>query len=420
MLYWITLCFNYLLFALSFSFPRRKHKWVFGNYVIDQFGDNPKYMFLYVRKYHPDIRAIWITRNERIYQELRQKGLEVYKTHSIHGLYHCLTAGVYLYNTFPADINYFTSGGALLVNMWHGVGLKTIEFSITRGSLANCYYHKLRGYRLHMPWRFKRPDYLLSSSPFQSAPFSKAFRIPEDRCLNFGYPRNDVMVMPEAVRLELLAKYDHPDTIPYIHKLRAFKKVLIYMPTWRDSPDFLRDLGLDMQRINAILRAKDELLILKMHVNTANIPVEGLSNIWIFPWNLDVYAIFPYTHTLITDYSSVLYDYILLPDKEVILFTFDMKKYLAEREFNYPFLPNVAGLVVEDLETFYQTLASCSPIASINDIDVIRRRFWGNYNGHAAKNLTVFIKEKLGLAVPEFEPDREPVSPKQILDETSL
>jgi len=416
MVYRITLCFNYILYALSFCFPRTKHKWVFGNYIVDQFGDNPKYLFLYIRKYHSDIRPIWIARNERIYQELRQKGMEVHKAHSIRGLYHCLTAGVYLYNTFPADINYFTSGGALLVNMWHGVGLKTIEFSITRGSLSNCYHHKHRTYRVHMPWRFKRPDYLLSSSPFQSGPFSKAFRISPDQCLNFGYPRNDVMVMPEAVRLELIAKYDHPETIPYIKTLGAFKKVFIYMPTWRDSPNALRDLGLDMQRINEILSARNELMILKMHVNTANIPVEGLSNVWIFPWYLDVYAIFPYTDTLITDYSSVLYDYILLPDKEVILFTYDMKKYLAEREFNYPFLDNVTGLVVEDLECFYQVLASCRPNEGMNNVAEIRTRFWGDYNGHAAKNLTVFIKERLGLATPDFELE----SPKQNLSKSSL
>jgi CDP-glycerol glycerophosphotransferase (TagB/SpsB family) len=399
----IKLCLNYLLYAISFLFPRDKQKWVFGNYIVDQFGDNPKYLFLYLQLYHPDIRAIWITEDPRIYHELQQKGLEVHIKCSISGFYHCLTAGVYIYNTFPQDVNYFTSGGALLLNMWHGVGLKTIEFSITRGSLAACYRDKKLTYRLHMPWRFKRPDYLLSSSPFQSKPFAKAFRIPVERCLNLGYPRNDVMLMPEAVRLQLIRKYEHADTIPYIEKLRKFHKVYLYMPTWRDSTTFLADLGLDLQRINQIMQAKDELLILKMHVNTANMPVEGLSNVWILPWCLDVYSIFPYTHTLITDYSSVLYDYLLLPGKEVILFVYDLEKYLAEREFNYPFLPNVAGHVVQDLEAFYAALGTTGELQRNNDVNIIRERFWGNYNGHAAKDLTVFLKRTLGLPESEFE-----------------
>lgn len=393
----LKLCLNYLLYAISFLFPRDKHKWVFGNYIIDQFGDNPKYLFLYVQRYHPDIRAIWITQDRRIYQELRAKGLEVHIKCSLRGYYHCLTAGVYIYNTFPQDVNHFTSGGALLMNLWHGVGLKTIEFSIRRGSLAPCYHQKKLRYRVHMPWRFKRPDFLLSSSPFQSIPFAKAFRIPVERCLNIGYPRNDVMLMPEAVRLQLIRKYEHPDTIPYIDKLHGFSKVYLYMPTWRDSPTFLADLGLDMQRINKLLASKNELMILKMHVNTANIPAEGLSNVWIFPWCLDVYTILPYTHTLITDYSSVLYDYILLPDKEVILFVYDMAQYFAEREFNYPFLPNVVGHVVEDLEGFYAALDAVGPLQCINDMNSIRERFWGDYQGHAAKDLTVFLKRKLGL-----------------------
>ncbi len=364
---------------------------------MDQFGDNPKYMFLYVQRQHPEIRAIWITRNARIYQQLRENGLEVYKKNTFKGFYHCLTAGVYVYNTFVFDINYFTSGGALLMNLWHGIGLKTIEFSIRHGSLAKCYHDKHWTFRLYMPWRFKRPDYLLSSSPFQSVPFAKAFRIPVERCINIGYPRNDAMLMLESDRLELIRKYEHPETMIYIMKLKPFKKVYVYMPTWRDSPTFLKDLGLDVQRINDILKKKNELMILKMHVNTANIPVEGMSNVWILPWYLDVYALFPYTHTLITDYSSVLYDYILLPDKEVILFVFDMEKYLSEREFNYPFLPNVAGLVVEDLDLFYAALASSEPLSSINDIVGIRKRFWGNYKGDAARDLTLFLKQKLGL-----------------------
>jgi CDP-glycerol glycerophosphotransferase (TagB/SpsB family) len=391
-------CFSFLLYLASFLFPRKKSKWVFGNYITDQFGDNPKYLFLYLNKYHNDIRAIWITRDPRILHELQDMGLEVYLKNSKRGVYHCLTAKAYFYNAFAEDINFFTSGGAMLINMWHGVGLKKIEFNITRGSLAGLYHKKEWKYRFSSPWRFRRPTYLLSSSPFQSIPFASAFRIPLDRCLDLGYPRNDVMMMPEALRQQLISTYENKETIPFINKLKAFSKVLIYMPTWRDSPTFLKDLELDFNKINRIMQAKNELLILKLHINSANIPADGLSNVWIFPWYLDVYSIFPYTHTLITDYSSVLYDYILLPEKEVILFIYDMEEYLADHEFNYPFQPNVAGKLVADKEGFYQVLSSTVPIESDTDVEQIRTRFWGEYKGHAAKDLTMFVKYKLGLA----------------------
>jgi CDP-glycerol glycerophosphotransferase (TagB/SpsB family) len=389
--------FSFLLYLMSFLFPRHKFKWVFGNYITDQFGDNPKYLFLYLNKYHNNIRSIWITRDPRIVHELREMGLEVYLKNSKRGVYHCLTSKVYFYSAFAEDINFFTSGGAMLINMWHGVGLKKIEFNMTRGSLAGLYHKKKWKYRFSSPWRFKRPSYLLSSSPFQSIPFASAFRIPLHRCLNFGYPRNDVMMMPEQLRQQLIVKFENKETIPFINKLQAFSKVLIYMPTWRDSPTFLKDLELDFNKINSIMQVKNELLILKLHVNSANIPAEGLTNVWIFPWYLDVYTIFPYTHTLITDYSSVLYDYILLPEKEVILFIYDMEDYLADREFNYPFQPNVAGKLVTKKEDFYKVLSSTGPIESDNDVEQIRKLFWGRYNGHAAKELTQFVKDKLGM-----------------------
>jgi CDP-glycerol glycerophosphotransferase (TagB/SpsB family) len=392
-------CLNYLLYFISFLFPRSKNKWVFGHYVLNQFADNPKHLFLYLNKYHRDIRAIWITKDDRLFKELRRLGFEVHKAQSLQGIYHCLTAKVYFYSAYVADVNYFTSGGAMLVNMWHGVGLKKIEFNITKGVLADCYLRKKWTYRFCSPWRFKRPDFFLSSTPFQSIPFATAFRIPMERCLNIGYPRNDLMLMPEAVRIVKIAAYEHPETLAYIGQLSKFSKVLIYMPTWRDTPNFFKNLNLDFERINSTLKAKNELLILKVHINTLSIQATGLSNVWIFPSHLDVYNIFPYTHTLITDYSSVLYDYLLLPDKEVILFVVDMEDYIANWEFNYPFLENVAGMVVGNKELLYQVLESKIPIPSSNDIGALRHRFWGEYKGHAARDLSFFIKAQLGLPV---------------------
>jgi CDP-glycerol glycerophosphotransferase (TagB/SpsB family) len=392
-------CLNYLFYFISFLFPRNNRKWVFGHYILNQFADNPKHLFLYVNKHHQDIRAIWITKDNRLLKELQQLGFEVYKAQSLQGVYHCLTAKAYFYSAYVADVNYFTSGGAMLINLWHGVGLKKIEFNITRGILADCYLRKKWTYRFCSPWRFKRPDYFLSSTPFQSIPFATAFRIPIERCLNIGYPRNDLMLMPEAVHLAKIARNEHPETLAYIGQLNRFSKVLIYMPTWRDSPNFFKELNLDYEQINSILKAKNEVLILKLHINTLSIQAIGLSNVWIFPSHLDVYNVFPYTHTLITDYSSVLYDYILLPDKEVILFVVDMENYIANWEFNYPFLPNVAGMVVDNKELLYQVLDSKSPVSSSNDIGALRYRFWGDYKGHAARDLSHFIKSQLGLTV---------------------
>lgn len=133
---------NYSLYLLSFLIPRDKKKWVFANYIIDAFNDNPKYLFIYVNQYCPDINAIYITPDPGVYIQLNKLGLKVYRKKSLRGIWHCLTAKVYFYNAYPADVNYYTSGCAILVNLWHGVGLKKIEFNIERGTLAERYQKK--------------------------------------------------------------------------------------------------------------------------------------------------------------------------------------------------------------------------------------------------------------------------------------
>jgi CDP-glycerol glycerophosphotransferase (TagB/SpsB family) len=388
---------NYLLYFLSFLMPRMKKKWVFGSYIVDQFNDNPKYLFLHVSLYHPELRAIWITKDDRIYQDLLSKGFQVYKQESWKGIYHCLTAKVYYYNAFPEDINFFTSGGAVLVNLWHGIGLKKIEFNIKRGILAACYRDRKWEYRLYSPWRFKRPTYLLSSTDFQSIPFSSAFRIPIKRCLNLGYPRNDLMFMTDDERFKFIDQVEPRETMALLEKLKSYSKVYMYTPTWRESKTFLIDLQVDFHLIDEVLKSKNALLILKLHINSVPVATEGLSNVILLPYGIDVYTILPYTHTLITDYSSILYDYLLLPGKEIILFLFDLESHLTNSDFNYSFLSNVAGKVITSVPELYETLRTEDPLGSINDLEEIRTRFWGTYNGHASREITDTIKNKLNI-----------------------
>ena len=389
---------NYSLYLLSFLMPRDKKKWVFANYIVDAFNDNPKYLFIYVNQHCPDIKAIYITPDPGIYFQLKKLGLKVYKKKSLAGVWHCLTAKVYFYNAYPADINYYTSGGAVLINLWHGVGLKKIEFNIERGKLTNLYKRKKFFYRLTMPWLYKRPTWFVSSTQFQSIPFSTAFRIPLQKCLDFGYPRNDILLAAEDERLRFIQKYEREETLQLLGLMKNYDKVYIYMPTWRDSIDFLQDTGIDFAVLNDILLANHALLILKLHINTPHIQeITALSNLVLLHGNIDVYGILPYTHTLITDYSSILYDYIIMPEKEVVLYLFDYDRYVDTRDFNYPFMENVAGAIVKNNQDFYKIFDKETKLESINEISTIRDKFWGNYNGDASEKIVGFVYSELKI-----------------------
>ena len=112
------------------------------------------------------------------------------------------------------------------------------------------------------------------------------------------------------------------------------------MPTWRDDKrDFISYSEIDFEQLNQILEQQNSLFILKLHPNT-NLTIQAITqynNIHILQKSIDIYPILPFTDVLITDYSSIYYDYLLL-NKDVILFLFDFDNYLKNcRELAYDF-----------------------------------------------------------------------------------
>lgn len=382
---------GYFFFPFSFLFPRSRKIWIFGSFR-GAFNQNTKYLFIYVSEQVPEIRAVWITYKSAVVREIRSKGLKAYSLFSLPGLYYALRGKYYFFNDYSSDICYFTSGGAVKVNLWHGVGLKKIEFCIENGPLAARYVRKTFRERFFYPFVYQRPDYFLSSTEFQSVKFAQAFRIPLERCLNLGYPRNDVLLWGKERREDFIEKYEPRITRELIGRIRKYKKTYLYMPTWRDSQKELFSAHLELEKLNGFMRETDSLFLFKPHpIMKIESEIFGqCSHLMLLDSHVDIYTLLPYTHVLITDYSSILYDYLLMKDKDVILYLYDYRTYVRERDFNYPFLENIAGSVVYDFESLVRVMREGnydrSNYARINE------RFWGNYGGNAAADLVDYFK----------------------------
>jgi CDP-glycerol glycerophosphotransferase (TagB/SpsB family) len=93
---------------------------------------------------------------------------------------------------------------------------------------------------------------------------------------------------------------------------------------------------------------------------------------------VDIYGVLPFTDVLITDYSSILYDYILMPDKQVILYLYDYNEYVKERDFYYPFDENVVGKKVDSLETLVEVINKQDYVMEEQERQRILDRFWGD------------------------------------------
>jgi len=387
--------FFYILYPFSFLFVRNKRKYAFGSFA-GRFNDNAKYFFIYTCQHCSDINAAWISSSMATVRLVRSLGFKAYHLASPQGVWHSLTSKYWFFNSYTSDIFYSFSGGAVCVNLWHGVGLKRIEYNILSGPLG-ARYQKTDFKEVYChPQSFRAPDYLVTSTPFQTHLFSSSFRIPLDRCLEFGYPRNEILTEEVGLRTVFITTYEPPEARQMIEKMGHYSRTLIYMPTWRDSQRNLFAQGMDLARLNSVLSSHGELLILKPHPNV-KLETDGqyYSNIVYFPAGLDVYPILPYTDVLITDYSSVLYDYILMEGKSVILYLYDYQDYLNERDLYYPFDENVVGKRVYTFEELLATVNDHDYNMDETERKALIEKFWGEtIHFNSNRKILDFIRGK--------------------------
>ena len=321
--------YGYPLLLVSFLIPRNRDKIVVGSHT--PFNDNSKYFFIFSHKNKHKKRLIWIANTRLIAKEVTSLGFEAYFKWSLIGLYHSLTAKVYVFSFHVIDINLWTCGNTIKFNLWHGIPLKDIEFNVKNGSSVNIYNAKNIISRIFALYIFIRPDFLLVTGESLKAYFGKAFRVKDEFIIKaFGYPRCDLFFLDKNDFNEHISKFEN-NLEGIIGKLKIFEKVYIYMPTWRDY-DFIEESGFDFFRLNETLEKSSSYFLLKLHPATKIklSYIEKFGNIKVLANDIDIYPLLPFTDCLITDYSSIYFDYLLLKEKQIKLFPYDKEKYVTE------------------------------------------------------------------------------------------
>lgn len=316
--------------------PRDKHKWVYG--ANGGFRDNPKYLFLYAINEHSEIDSIWIGQNKSDICYLRSQGLNAYYWLSLKGLYHTLTAGVAICDHQLGNINTYLLGGAYYVNLWHGSSVKRVRWQNSDVYVKKYQLRNKEEMRTSFVFRmmlyqalFKKPDFCLAPSAIQAKVFfAPMMDMPLENCVVGVFPRSRLLIEGKKKALEFIRENEDNETLNFVEGLNKFHKTYIYMPTWRNTKnDFIAASGIKWEKLNEVLRKRKELLILKLHPFTKlNLDkISKFSNLMIYPRNSDVYTVLPFIDCLITDYSSIYSDFLMM-NKEIILFVFDYEEYV--------------------------------------------------------------------------------------------
>jgi CDP-glycerol glycerophosphotransferase (TagB/SpsB family) len=389
-----TLVGNGFVYPIAKLTPRRADLWLFG-YQRGGFAGNSKALFLWVCAHRPDIAAIWISSDAEVVRLLRSKGYTAYRKGSVAGTWLSLRASAFFFSHGPEDISLPLSGGALRVNLWHGVGLKAIGFGDPKSSLTLYSNPSLGWFRrtLHRDARLA-PDVLVSTSEFTQAHFSSQFRLPAERCPPLGYPRLDSV--RDSVLAERLSAF--PGSEPRALWPDGIEEVYAYVPTFRDSKrPFLSDAFPDLERLEAALERRNAVLFIRLHRHSAGSAEFQTERIRFWPEGVDLDASLPHLTGLITDYSSVHYDYIYHSDRGSILYPFDEADYRAQdRLLLYPYAENTAGYRAASFDELLALLDSGEALRPHADVTRVRRKFWCDAAGPASERVVHHVEHLLG------------------------
>lgn len=373
--YLITLFALWPAYFLLKVLPRSKNIWCFSSYR-DSFVDNSKYLFHYVSINHPEIDCYWVTDDSQLLQQLKTNGYKVVKRKSLRGAMTIIRAKYVVYSSYVAEVNFWLTSGAKLINLYHGLPLKKIEFDIDSGALQRKYSEEMNLTRMHrqlfFPSAYRVPDLMFAPTAKMEEIFRSAFRLKGDTVVNCGSPRTDQFFDNESFSsLNTGAKVvddSHED-----------RKIFIYMPTFRDvGGEFFSKENFDFASLNKTMAKVNGEFWIKAHpaAGVEHIDLSHYGHIKLLPSNIDMYPVLKNSHALITDYSSIYIDYLLL-DKPIYFYCFDIENYkknCRSMYFNYDEItPGVKSLNFSSL--LYNITLDSDEFAI--ERKAVKNLFWG-------------------------------------------
>lgn len=329
----------YPLYLLSLLFVKSDKLILFGAWFGQNYSDNAKYVFEAMLQTEDDYKCYWITKNRSLLI-----GEQFVYAYSLFGLWLHLKARTFVYSSGYDDfISCFLTKKSIKVNLWHGLPLKKIGYDddINQPKGVKKFLRNLRNQLL--PYSNNRCDYVLSPSNFYSNIFKSALK-PRKGVLEFGLPRNDVLYQSKSTLLSLKKQFD---------------KIYTYCPTFRDgvSMEYISDD--ELVYLKKVLSENNFLLIIKLHPADNSTVSSYLSdNIVDFTFgDYDLYQdILPITDCLITDYSSIIFDYSML-NREIVLLHKDYEMYKKScRSF---YLEDFSVLNLPVINTWLSLFAHC-------------------------------------------------------------
>lgn len=336
------------IMSLKFK-PYDKPTVVFESFGGRQISDSPYAIYLKLKD-RPDINCIWsIEKNQQEYCKNNNIPYAIRRT--LKWVIHLQKARIWVINTRlpkwvkkPSYVHY--------IQTWHGTPLKKLGLDIKEVTMPNTnteMYHQNFVNETH------RWDALLSANNYSTNIFRKAFDY-HNKILEVGYPRNDKLINTDK---------DTVRTIKQRLGIPENKKVVLYAPTYRDNSfvnkgEYLFKMPFSIERLLKKL-GKDTILVLRMHyliVSQLNLDKYD-GQVMDFSKYHDISDLYLISDLLITDYSSVFFDFAYLK-KPILFFPYDYSEYKDElRGFYLNYEKDLPGEIAWTQEELIRKADEC-------------------------------------------------------------
>ncbi len=340
----VGLCYKILFLTLG-KLPK-KNIIIFESFLGKQFSDNPRAIYEYIQhNTNLNYRMYWSV-DRRFSNNFYGHNLKQINRLSVKWVYLMARAKYWVTNSrLPLWIP--KSNQTIYLQTWHGTPLKKLGVDIEDIKMPGTNTHN---YKKNFLYEASKWDYLVSPNAYSTEIFKRAFGF-NKTMVESGYPRNDFLI-----------NNNNKETIDLIKRknnLPLDKKIILYAPTWRDNQfhsvgRYKFDLQMDLDKFRSEL-GDNYILLLRLHYLVAeNLDLSKFEGfVYDFSQHEDIRELYLISDLLITDYSSVFFDYANLK-RPMLFYVYDIEDYRDnlrgfyfefEREAPGPLLKTTQGLI---------------------------------------------------------------------------
>jgi teichoic acid ribitol-phosphate primase len=373
-----TMRFFYSFVCLLFKL--NPNKITFASYRSDKLTDNLYFVWMELQQEYPDYQCHFAFK--KFHSSLW--GKLSYFFHLIKAIYNLATSKYFIIDDYYFPVYVIRPRkGAEIIQLWHASGaLKKFGLS-TIGKPFGPSLHYLKHVKIHS--NYSRV-YVSSSEVVKY--YAEAFQMSTKQIYPLGVPRTDYFL--SNVKREKLKDAFYKEFPELLNK-----KLILYAPTYRGKSHYQEafECPLDIQLMKEKLES-DYVLLIHLHPymqDGLNIKDHEKDFAYHIKGNFTIQELLSLADILITDYSTVFFDYSLLV-RPIAFFADDLEEYIGERDFYYDYESLIPGPLFTKTDQLAEWINKRE--FDLKEVAAFRNRFFDHIDGKAAKRIVKhFIRE---------------------------